>query len=368
MQRFPICLLAAASLFAGAVSAQTTVLFVGNAKAWGSNSGDVATLTFLRSRYGTTNVTYLDTEPNGITSSEVLGYDVVVLSSTPSSSRYRGILHNSPAPIVNMEEAVAGNRGGEFSVTTGRLGDTAANHKIVIKTKHPITAGFAVNSTVQIMTGTLPGQQVWWCTGAQATGSVSLATDDTTATNLFLTYVEAGGTLLNTTKAPCRRVMFGFTDRSFNSFTAAGKKLFGQAIDWAADGCCAQSSNYGTGLAGKNGVPTLKTNIAPKFSANVNVLISNSSGTAAPALLLAGQQPISFGFLGGTLLVNSTFNGYFSLPAGGISIPWSVPNLSVFCGVSRRSLIFYAQVLQGDSAAAQGVSFTQGIRLELGRR
>ena len=133
MRYLPICLLATTSLFAGTASAQspTTVLFVGNA---GVTAGaDAAILTYLNTRYGKANVTYLDTEPNGITSSEVLGYDVVVLSSTPSSSRYRGILHNSPAPIVNMEEAVAGNRGGEFSVTTGRLGDTAANHKIVIK-------------------------------------------------------------------------------------------------------------------------------------------------------------------------------------------------------------------------------------------
>jgi hypothetical protein len=369
MQRFPICLLAAASLFAGAVSAQTTVLFVGNAKAWGSqaNSGDGATLTFLRSRYGTTNVTYLDTEPNGITSSEVLGYDVVVLSSTPSSSRYRGILHNSPAPIVNMEEAVAGNRGGEFSVTTGRLGDTAANHKIVIKTKHPITAGFAVNSTVQIMTGTLPGQQVWWCTGAQATGSVSLATDDTTATNLFLTYVEAGGTLLDTTKAPCRRVMFGFTDRSFNSFTAAGKKLFGQAVDWAAAGCCAQTSNYGQGLAGTNGIPTLTTNARPVYGTTVNILMSNSSGVASVGLIVLSQTRASVPFLGGTLLTNPTFLGYVTLPAGGLTLPAPIPDLSALCPVVPHLLVFYAQLLQIDSAAPAGVSFSPGMRLEIGR-
>ena len=54
--------------------------------------------------------------------------------------------------------------------------------------------GFAVNQTVTITTG---AAQVWWSTGLQASGATSLAHDDDTATNLSLTIVDSGGTLLD---------------------------------------------------------------------------------------------------------------------------------------------------------------------------
>jgi hypothetical protein len=365
MRYLPICLLATTSLFAGTTSAQspTTVLFVGDARI--TAGADAAILTYLNTRYGKANVTYLDTEPNGVTSSQVLGHDVVVLSSTPFSGRYRNILHNSPAPIVNFEEAVAGNNGaGEFAVTMGRTKETEVDHSIVITTKHAITNGFSVNSSVKICAGSA---EVWWSTGMQATGAASLAADDDTATNMFVTYVEAGGNLLNNTKTPCRRVMFGLTDASFKFFTADGKKLFGQAVDWAAAGCCAQTSNYGQGLAGTNGIPTLTTNARPVYGTTVNILMSNSSGVASVGLIVLSQTRASVPFLGGTLLTNPTFLGYVTLPAGGLTLPAPIPDLSALCPVVPHLLVFYVQLLQIDSAAPAGVSFSPGMRLEIGR-
>ena len=47
--------------------------------------------------------------------------------------------------------------------------------------------------------------------------------------------METGGVLLNGNNAPARRVMFGMTDGTFNSFTADGQRLFGQSVDWAGD-------------------------------------------------------------------------------------------------------------------------------------
>ena len=365
MRLLPICLLATATLFTGAASTQspTTVLFVGDGRF--AAGADAAILTYLNTRYGKANVTYLDTEPNGITSSAVLGYDVVVLSSTPFSGRYRNIVHDSPAPVVNMEEAMAGNNGpGEFALTMGRTKETEVDHSVVISTQHPITSGFPVNSTVKVCAGSA---EVWWSTGTQASGAANLAADDDTATNMFVTCVEAGGDLLNNTKAPCRRVMFGMTDASFKFFTADGKKLFGQAIDWAAAGCCAQTSNYGQGLAGTKGVPTLTTDARPVYGTTVNVLMSNSSGVASIGLIVLSQTRISAPFLGGTLLTNPTFLGYVSLPTGGLTLPAPIPDLSAMCPVLPRLLVFYAQVLQIDSAAPAGVSFSPGMRFEIGR-
>lgn len=50
--------------------------------------------------------------------------------------------------------------------------------------------------------------------------------------------------------------------------------------------CIASAPNYGEGLAGKLGIPTLTPSAAPVFLRNINVLASNSSGTAALGLVL----------------------------------------------------------------------------------
>lgn len=358
----PLHLLVATCLFASVPPAQTTVIFLG-----AGFGGDLAIQTYLEGRYGKTNVTFQTTEPVGtVKASTILGFDVAVLSSTPSSARYRNILHDSSTPIVNLEEAVADNvPAGEFSVTTGRTKETElAAHALTIRAAHPITAGFAVNQKVTITTGVA---EVWWSTGVQAAGAVSVATDDDTATNLFLTYVDVGGTLLNTQKAICRRVMFGLTDNSFNFFTADGKKLFGQAVDWAADGCCAQRNNYGTGFAGTRGIPTITTSGRPVFGSTINMTVSNSLGAVTQGLLLVGQQPISVPLLGGTLLVNPLFEAYVPVPINGFTFGFSIPDLSALCGVAPKSLRYYAQFLQLDRGATWGASFTPGLRLKFGK-
>lgn len=365
MRRLPICLLAATSLLAGIASAQnvTTVLFIGNQGVTAGADADI--LTFLNSRYGAANVTYLDTEPNGIVKAALKGYDVVVLSSTPNSGRYRNIVHDSPAPIVNMEEAIADNNlGGEFAITSGRTKETEVDHTITITTKHPITNGFAVNSNVKICSGSA---ELWWSTGQQAGKAFSLAADDDTAANLFITCVEAGDFLLNSQQAKCRRVMFGMTDASFKYFTAAGKQLFGQAIDWAASECCGQSSNYGTGLAGKNGIPTLTTVGRPVYNTTINIVISNSSGSASLALIVLGMKPVSVPFFGGTLLATPTFLAYVPLPAAGLVMPAPIPDLSAICHVIKGINLNYVQVLQLDAAAVNGIAISPGLRFEMGK-
>ena len=94
---------------------------------------------------------------------------------------------------------------------------------------------------------------------------------------------------------------------------------------------------------------------------------SNSSGASAAGLLLVGQQPLAFPFIGGTLLVVPTAEAYLNVPAAGFSIPFTVPDLAALCGVSPRSLKFYVQLLQIDPAAAQGVSFSPGMLMKLGK-
>ncbi|MEC8941420.1 MAG: hypothetical protein VYC95_01730, partial [Verrucomicrobiota bacterium] len=124
--------------------------------------------------------------------------------------------------------ALARNAGGEFAVTDGRTKETAS-HSITINVEHPITAGFQAGQRVQMTTG---AAEFWWSTGLQAPGAVSLASDDTSPTNGFLTIVEAGDELLTGQPAPGRRIMLGITDNTFNFFTDDARTLFAQSIDW----------------------------------------------------------------------------------------------------------------------------------------
>ena len=270
MKSLPILLFAAGSLLAADISAQaqtTRVIFLGRASTGGA---DPAIQAYLEGRFGVANVTYQDTEPSGtVTASTILGFDVAVLSSTPDSSRYRSILDNSPTPIVNMENAVADDGSGEFKITKGKDQETEVLHSIIITAAHPITAGFGVGSSVPLTTW--GGTRIWWSENAQAPGAASLAHDDDDTSQMYLTYIEKDGVLLGGGKAPARQVMFGMTDFSFNGFSPEGKQLFGQAVFWAAGGTClATTGKYGTGLAGKNGIPTLITHFPPVMGTTMN--------------------------------------------------------------------------------------------------
>ena len=362
--QFRLSLLVVAGLFAAAGPAQK-VLFIGRDPT-PTRHADPAIMQYLQTRFGAANVTWMNSRPRGHIQFDHLGWDVVVLSSTASSSRYRSYLHNSPCPMVNCEEAVADNGGGEFSITTVTK-DKETNHKIKIRTAHPITAGFPMGSTVQIDTGV--DMELWWSTGTQAAGATSLAEDDDTPANGFITIVDAGGTLINGKKAECRRVIWGMTDKSFATFTADGKKLFGNAVAWAAgNSSCAGSANYGKGLAGTGGVvPTLTSDAPPVFSSAVTLMGSNSSGVPTGGLVIIGtpfdiRQGNQIAFLGGELWVNPLVFVFMPFSAGGFSFPLTVPSARP-AGPGNH---FYLQTLQLDAGATNGVAFSPGMRLSYG--
>ena len=290
MRRIARSAAVAAGLLAGAVPAQ--VVFVSDAPDTASlRLGDVAIWSYLQTRYGPNGVIYRSTRPTGqpqLRGSDLLPYDVAVLSSVPSSADYRNFGFATLAmPIVNCEEAVAANRANEFSVTTDRPFEFEVDHKITIKTAHPITANLPLNTPIQIATGR---SEVWWGSGPQAPGAVSLATDDDTATNLFLAYVDNGSRLLNGRSAPCRRVMFGLKDPSFTAWNAVGRQLFGQAIDWARGACCAVNENYGTGFPGTNGVPTIRASALAVFNTSISVQLFGREREREVAVLCRGPR------------------------------------------------------------------------------
>ena len=122
------------------------------------------------------------------------------------------------------------------------------------------------------------------------------------------------------------------------------------------DFCAARTVNYGAGLAGTNGVPTLTTSAPPVFGQSISLQGSNSSGVVASGLLITGLQSISVPFLGGMLLADTTILTPMVIPAGGFSLPVTIPTMP--CG-----LAVYLQALQLDQAAVAGVSMSPGLRL-----
>jgi hypothetical protein len=205
-----------------------TILFIGG-QADAAQGADGTVMSFLEERYGSQNITYK--QANQTIAGEEADYALLIISSTPGSGDIRNKFHNSTTPIVNWEEAIADNGGGEFQVTAGRTKDNVAeDHVITIVEDHPIVAGFNVGDDVTISTGQT---EVWWSTDQQAPGSLSLAAEKEDPSRLFLTIVDEGEELNDGSTSPAKRIMLGITDSTFNNFTEDGKTLIGQSIDWA---------------------------------------------------------------------------------------------------------------------------------------
>ena len=205
-----------------------SILFIGG-QAEATQGADGEVMSFLEERYGPQNITYK--QASQTVAGEEAEYAVLIISSTPGSGDMRNKFQDSTTAIVNWEEAIADNGGGEFQITAGRTKDNVAeDHVITILEDHPITSGFNVGQDVTISNGQT---EVWWSTDQQAPGSISLASEKDDPSRLFLTFVDEGGELNNGSLAPGKRVMLGITDATFNNFTEDGKTLIGQSFDWA---------------------------------------------------------------------------------------------------------------------------------------
>lgn len=134
---------------------------------------------------------------------------------------------------------------------------------------------------------------------------------------------------------------------------------------FAHDRCSAPASwsNFGSGFAGTNGVPSLTARSNPVIGAPVTIDADNSLGAPTFGLLFAGftQQSLHSGW-GGDLLVVPVVTIYVTFASGADSFTFDIPDDETMCGLTAD-----LQVLEADPGAAQGVSFTPGLELALGR-
>lgn len=128
-------------------------------------------------------------------------------------------------------------------------------------------------------------------------------------------------------------------------------------------GCGTASwSNYGTGWAGTNGIPTLRASAPPVLGQAFALLASNSLGSNTVGVLIMGTSPVAVTTpLGGTLLASPELLLFPPVSSIGFALPMPVPNQPELCGVQ-----IVVQLITSDPGASAGFSFTPGLRLLLG--
>jgi hypothetical protein len=121
-------------------------------------------------------------------------------------------------------------------------------------------------------------------------------------------------------------------------------------------------SNYGIGLAGTLGVPTLALSADPEFGASPALLVGNSAGAWSVAFLVVGTARASLPIAGGTLLVLPGTIAAEGLPLAGLSLGFSVPYDATLFGFALD-----VQAIEIDAGASQGLSFSPGLELVFGQ-
>ncbi|TAJ18878.1 MAG: hypothetical protein EPO68_07150 [Planctomycetota bacterium] len=125
--------------------------------------------------------------------------------------------------------------------------------------------------------------------------------------------------------------------------------------------CFGAFASYGAGLAGSGGkVPALSGSGCPDQGATATLVVSNGLG-GAPGALVLGSGQLALPLLGGTLLTSVQIAAPHVLtPAGTWSVAFGVPVDPSLAGVD-----LFAQSGYVDAGAAQGVSLSAGLRIEL---
>jgi hypothetical protein len=216
------------------------ILFLG-ANATASLGADAAVMSHLTTTFGAANVTYKQASAaNNL--SDLVGVDVLVLSSTPGSGDLRNKFHTSTVGILNWEEAVMDTAAGEFGMATTVMTKSVTTTQLAITQNHPVTQGLA--GTISFLTGSgpetvnTPAVFSGLTTVATAANGVNSTGGASVVGNAAIFIAEAGQSLVAATgasPAAGRRVMFPITDNTFSSLTADGRTLFNNAINWLAN-------------------------------------------------------------------------------------------------------------------------------------
>jgi Tol biopolymer transport system component len=124
----------------------------------------------------------------------------------------------------------------------------------------------------------------------------------------------------------------------------------------------ATSTNYGAGVAGTFGVPSLTSDL-PVLGATLNVSCENSLHAPTVGILFLGFQRAQLHtHFGGDLLLLPALCVPITFSFGLDTFTGTLPDDDLLCGV-----LVDLQVVEADPGAVKGVSFTEGLEIVLGR-
>ena len=239
--------------------AATKILFHGREDV--AVRGDIFAMQHLETLYGAENVTYAQGSAAAADGSDADGFDVVVLSSTMSSSHARGKYEQSTVGIVTWESAlIRSSNPGNFFVSENATNKdygllTFPIQIDIVDENHPLAAGLSgtvdvlvdnaitQDTGVQFGYGLTPGEELGAGVDLVATATNPIGE---IAKPLMIFAADVGAALLgdgvtenppgftSPATAAGRRVMFFLSDYGFENLTADGLSLFDAAIDWAA--------------------------------------------------------------------------------------------------------------------------------------
>lgn len=212
-------------------------------------NGDVRVVRLMEDVFGIGSVSYF--QANATLGEDALTFDLVVLSSTPSSADLRDKFQISPVPIINWEEAITDSGSGEFGMSFVTMSKSLTATQMDLLPGHPISEGLPARITLVNGPGPETTMSVDPMTGLTVVGTgvdgvISVAgggfVDDPVEGTAMLIVADKGDTLNEAAFFPgeeiaqARRVALPFTDATPTALTAEGVRLFHNALLWAVSG------------------------------------------------------------------------------------------------------------------------------------
>jgi len=231
------------------------------------------------------------------TTADANNKSLVVVSSTITSGDVAAKFKDVAVPVLFWEQAIADEMQASLDTATNHNTTVSQTNLVILATTHPLAAGLPAGSrTVEVNPGTFS-----WAVPAGDVIKIAAMTDD--PTHLAIFGYEAGANMLNSFKAPAKRVFFFLQDTNFVDMTSDGLRLFDAAVNWAAMPARAPLAvglNFGANEAGATLAPTNVAGVSGAMQANWNNLVgpagTNVSGIVADALGTAQVTPITVSF------------------------------------------------------------------------
>ena len=242
--------------------------------------GDVAVVSQLQSLGHT--VTVFDDDV--VFAGDETGFDLVVISSTVSSSKVATKFRLSTIPVVTWEPYLYDDMGMTGTVAGTDYGLSFGEQNIsVVNSGHPLAGGLSAGTTALSSVTT---NDFGW--GVPESSAVIIATISGQPTEAAIFAYDSGDTMPGLT-APARRVGLAMGNDTGSTWTADAQALFNAAINWALGGGVpvnqAPIVDAGTGqtvdegeLASLNGIVS-DDGVSLPLAINWSVFSSTSSGT-----------------------------------------------------------------------------------------